>query len=506
MMYSAHRPTISLLLAAVLCAISLASQALISISEGNEPIGEHIALPTGAAEVANLPSRLGYKEGPPFGGGEYFFEYHCTDTQEFNGALEKFGAIRTPRVARQSLISVSSQKTHLLDIEPLLLVVHDANRDGDSPEAFVTFEKRTDWTFTVWNPESYYRHFFNPQAVLSDHPNFRQPFPPPRIDVYLGGDCPIDWDKVKVPSNVRVIDKRVKAAPGDLEDGGLICGRLYDMATHQLIEDARVILVKHDEGRTWEKVAETKTGQDGLFKIAVVPRGYYRIRVSAAGYAGRETGSFSNRSGHEHLEFDAVLSAMTTLKGRVVGDDGRGIPNVVVQPGDVIGIDGFGYECSDKPSATTDEKGHFELTALPRGFATIRCRAESLHQQGDIFERYSTFHYPWEESQVIQIVVTGTGVVTGRVMDTEGEPPYREFIAAIEPKGGNKPGSWGGSMKCKADGAFEFTGVPPGYYVVTVYPNPHSQGEACEPQTAVVKVGDTVKLEFVTEHAHKEVR
>ena len=49
-----------------------AAYALIEVGYGNKPTG-NMGWPTGAEEVADLPSRLGYKVGPPFGGGEYYF-------------------------------------------------------------------------------------------------------------------------------------------------------------------------------------------------------------------------------------------------------------------------------------------------------------------------------------------------------------------------------------------------------------------------------------------------
>ena len=63
------------------------------------------------------------------------------------------------------------------------------------------------WTFTIWSPGSWYHLFNHPKGFWdADHPNFRQPVPVPAIDVYVGKDSPIEWAKVKVPQNVRVVD------------------------------------------------------------------------------------------------------------------------------------------------------------------------------------------------------------------------------------------------------------------------------------------------------------
>ena len=128
-----------------------------------------------------------------------------------------------------------------------------------------------------------------------------------------------------------------------------------------------------------------------------------------------------------------------------------------------------GYQCVPKPSATTDEEGFFELQSLPEGLTQIRCRASSLHQETSIFDIYKVSTKPWDKPEDIKIVMSGTGLVCGKVVGIDGKPPKRAFIAEIEPKGGNKIGSWGGSMQCKKDGSFEFKGVPPGEYIVITF-------------------------------------
>ena len=72
-----------------------------------------------------------------------------------------------------------------------------------------------------------------------------------------------------------------------------------------------------------------------------------------------------------------------------------------------------------------------------------------------------------------------------------------ELIAELEPAGGSRIGSWGGSMTCKSNGTFEVKGVPPGEYVVTVKPNPMKEGDATDTKTVKVEAGRTIDLEFV---------
>jgi len=478
--------------------------ALITGSEGNKPI-PNMGWPTGSEAVANLPSRLRYMEGPPFGGGEYFFEYHCKDTAEFNSALKLFGAIRVPRTANRSLGTFGGETVRIVDEKPLLLVVHDGPKQestlGGKPPA--SEESRVDWTFTVWAPENYHNLFSNPKGFFdSDHPNFRQPVPPPRIDVYVGGGGPIAWEKVEVPSNVRVIDRRAVARP-PVADRGLIRGAVYDIATHRVIAGAEIVLAKRGERGALQETIRTKTDDNGAFEIKGIPKGYYQIHVRANGYAARNVGAFDNGDGYTCHELDALVARTAALRGRVTDKKGDPIAGVRVRAECTLGIDGLGYECADQPSTTTNAQGRFELRSVPEGFARVDCSAPTLHQETLMFDLHGVSARPWDKPEEITIVMTGTGVVRGKVVDASGKPPTRPFIAEIEPKGGARVGTWSGSMQCQKDGSFEFKGVPPGEYVVNTRPNPASDSDIGPPRPVPVTAGETVELEIVSHSAHK---
>lgn len=499
-----QRLLISFCVAAVFSVFSTAASALIEVCEGNNPV-ENMGWPNGAEEVANLPERLGYRVGPPFGGGEYYFRFPCESTERFNEALRRFGAIRTPRIGREFLSSLDGRRARVADAKPFLLVVHD--RPKAPPEDRRAREAgedraRVDWTFTIWNPEAYHRLFSNPKGLFaSNHPHYRQPVPPPRIDVYLSKGGPIEWKEVKVPDNVRVIDMRSQSAPVNVRDGGVVRGAVYDTGTHQGVVGAKVALIQRTERRVRKQAASAQTGENGLFHISAVPQGYYEVHVLAEGYAGRKAGVFDNRSGHAYLEFDTLISRRASLKGVVVDDKGNPIPGVKVSARNTVAIDGLGYQCASEPVATTDAKGGFEISSLPEGFTGMRCRAPALHQKTSIFELYRVSSRPWEERADVKIVMTGTGVVRGKVVGKDGKAPTRSFVVNLEPKGGSRIGTWGGSMQCDEGGAFEFKGVPPGEYVLIAQPNPMTKGEASEPRPVVVTTAGVLEVEIVNDHA-----
>jgi hypothetical protein len=115
---------ILLCFAVVVSVFPMWASALIEFSEGNAPV-ENQGWPDGSEAVANLPERFGEEVGPPFGGGEYCFRYHCKDTAQFNAALAKFGAIHVPRTSRVAFSSFAGENPRLDDPKSLLLVVHD---------------------------------------------------------------------------------------------------------------------------------------------------------------------------------------------------------------------------------------------------------------------------------------------------------------------------------------------------------------------------------------------
>lgn len=143
------------------------------------PVGDH-PWPSGSRAVIDFPTRFMWWQDPPMGGGRYHFHYRCTTTDEFNEALEAFGAIQANR---------------------LELIVHEAS-GGESH-----------WIFTVWDDEVWKSNMdlIEPTAPLFLPSSLRPP-PAPRINLYAGGPCPLVWEDVIVPPNVTVVDRRTGPA------------------------------------------------------------------------------------------------------------------------------------------------------------------------------------------------------------------------------------------------------------------------------------------------------
>src|SRR5437764_1236577 len=86
-------PLFAGLLILLLCAVA---QALILVGRGNDPVQDH-NWPAGSLELANLKSRVGWYEGPPFGGGQHCFLYRG-DHNALQQAIDLFARIGAPQL------------------------------------------------------------------------------------------------------------------------------------------------------------------------------------------------------------------------------------------------------------------------------------------------------------------------------------------------------------------------------------------------------------------------
>ena len=461
--------------------------ALIQVGRGNAPVQDN-GWPDGALEVANLKSRVGWWEGPPFGGGEHQFLYRG-DTTTFQQALDAFAAIRAPA---------------------LDLVVHDGPHEspflklGEDTKT----ETRVDWTFTVWRPESWHRLFNNPKLIFYEKsPNFRKPVDPPRLDVYIYGGQ-VEWAKVKVPANVRLRDERASALGADLSDGSMIQADIFEMETGRPVYGARLLVEKisrqpgPDSPVLKERIAEAVAGASGRIQVSKVPADRIRVSVTAEGYAARRLDErLLNRP--EFLKFVVELAKVASVTGIVTDTQGHPIKGAKVRTATELGLNGLGYddgrhyEPPDSWSVATDAAGRFELKGLPTGFAQL-----FVSMAGYYFGDVHTIHDVPGTNVVLRLVGAGSIHITVTDKDDqaisrfEGNP----LIVEVEPKEGWKIGvsSWGGSANIRDDGTFDFTGVPPGEYRVSSRPNPgSSRRNYPEAQIVIVEFGKTAKVKLV---------
>jgi hypothetical protein len=444
--------------------------------KGNEPVRD-AGWPQGALEVANLKTRVGWWEGPPFGGGQWQFLYRG-DAAALNEALKAFAAIRAPR---------------------LELVIHD----GPHTNQFLKDEKdpksntRVDWAFTAWVPANWHFIYNNPKSTFgADRPQFRQPCPDPHLDVYVTEQ--IDWAKVKIPEGLTVVDQRAAAAGKELPmQGALLLGDVFDMASGKPVANAKFTIERRTNRGKYEEAASGTSDKDGRLTVQNIPAGAYRMVVSAPGYATREVDSEELRD-RQLLKKVVYLSTAVKFTGTVLGEDGRGAKGVQVRADTKLGIDGRGYPAPDSMTVTTDDKGVFTFDSLPAGYTQLHATAPGLYRVEDIFKIYdvvsprATMRSGFSEPVVIKMVRSG-GLKVKVVNLPNGKAEGVNI--SIEPAGGLKIGSWGGSANLKPDGTYAFENVPPGEYVVST--RPQHAGLPKDPNAKTIKIegGKTLEVE-----------
>jgi protocatechuate 3,4-dioxygenase beta subunit len=439
-----RRKTIGLMSLAVLClalVLPVPGLALIRVQSGDQPV-HNSAWPRGTTEVANQPNRVRYWEGPPFGGGEYNFEFCCQNTNQFNQALKALSAIEADRLEL------------VVHNGPLKSVFGEVNRE--SPDDLI------DFTFTVWDPKQWNWHFNRPNSVFfSDNPRFGKPVAPPRMDVYISDGGPIVWEEVQIPENLTVINKRPGSIAPEFAGKGLVDGKVLDSTSGQPISRARIVLIKRLEKGKTEKAVEGTTDEEGFCRIKGIAPGYYGLYVRADGYAPRRLADDYNNKRPEYHTFKTALARSSSIKGVVTDGEGNPIAGAKVWAADIVGIDGFGYLGPGNPSAISDKEGRFAIENLPEGSAAhIRCQSETLCLLKPKFLQRLTV--PCDD---LKLIMVATAVIRGTVVDKNGNLPSRQVDIYVRPVG-SRYGKWNGSQKCEFDGSFEFTGVPPGEYLV----------------------------------------
>ncbi len=393
--------------------------------------------PAGALPAANLPSRIFWAEGPPFGGGEWTF-FHTGDTAALQKCIDAFAGIESP--------------VHDIRVHPGHPNIPYSTRDAaGEPIGY-------DWSFTVWKADTFEK-LLGPKGApfMSRHPDFGATNAPLRFDVWVhaGG---ADWDAIKVPKNARIVDGRAEkhGFPSDQ----LTLQVHFLPAAGRPVEHGRVELVHQGTdspnggpGPAANAVGDTAT-------VTGIPTGPYQIVASAPDFVARVVGE-TTADGDTYRELSVALDPESLVAGIAVDRDGKGIPGVEIHAGEVIGSDGHGYAMPAAPGATTGDDGHFVLRGLPSSRVQLRAAKTGFHQV-------------WESSGIIQLPSTDLTirmVPTGSVRVSVGVGGTVHIQEAAR----RGVGSWGGSGNADPEGWVEFKDVPVGEYFVSPTPFPEDK-------------------------------
>lgn len=179
------------------------ASAAILTSEGNRtfvPLSP-LDLPAGAERLVNRPEKIGYWEGPPFGGGLHVVEFNTTSTSTANEALKDFSRIKAP--ALKLVLESGPRKSNFFDGHP-----YYQDQDTTPPKLNV------DYSFSIWNSDNYHRlhqttesaKYATGSASRSGNPVGSQ-VDPPTLVMYLS-EGRLTYDGIRIPSNLLLEDRR----------------------------------------------------------------------------------------------------------------------------------------------------------------------------------------------------------------------------------------------------------------------------------------------------------
>ena len=430
--------------------------ALITGGEGNQPIRDP-GWPDGAAEIFNHEARVAYWEGPPFGGGQYHAECRG-DAEAFNEVLAKFAKLEVKN--KRLIVNDGIGRSFWLN----------PNRDAAKKK-----NAQIDWQLMVWVAANWER-LSNMPPDLNPTDRKNNDSPPAEITLYTGGN--ISWDDVVVPDGIEVVDNRMEAHGYTASDGAVLEGTIADLATGDTIAGHVVlqeIKPKETGGYDYNTIKEVTANKEGKWVIKKTPAGWFQIVAAAEGFVPRIVGHIKVDEQPSWQAYHGQLAKPATVSGQVTTADETPLAGVNVRLSNLSAGDNARYKTPHDLKATTDADGKFEIANAPEGTATIH-----VHKEGYVRPGLGPgIEVPTSN---VQLQMTQSAELKVVVMFQTTELP-NAYIVNIEPEGGSKVGSWGGSANIDDQNQVVFKHIPPGKYTLVGHPNPHSAEEKSVPIT-----------------------
>src|SRR5215475_12134368 len=154
------------------------------------------------------------------------------------------------------------------------------------------------------------------------------------------------------------------------------------------------------------------------------------------------------------------------ITGRVVAEDGGGLPNVSVE---IYPLNTGQRNSGGRLSTTTDENGNFKFTGVSSRAYSIY--VNEVRGYVNPFTSYSERNYYRIGDQAVITMIRG-GVITGRVTTAEGEPMIGAQVSVMmtrDSEGNPVRRQYGSRQRWSDDrGVYRQYGLAPGTYVVVV--------------------------------------
>ncbi len=254
---------------------------------------------------------------------------------------------------------------------------------------------------------------------------------------------------VAVSDLVREVHRYGELLIVPLERGGSICGRVLDPdglpASGVLVCPSRRTIDWMDRSVDL-MIQTTSTGPEGTFCVEGVPAGEFYLESWSRMYFGPPTESIKLKAGEPVSGVEIRLQRWGTIRGRVLDESGAPVPGATIEH---VGLVDY----------RSDAEGRFvisRVSPVTRSF-DVRAKGFLISRRGGL---------PVVAEGVIEgldFVLSRGEILSGRVVDAEGQAVAAARIEALTPSG-----STGQETLTDADGRFLLSGLERGIFTVQV--------------------------------------
>jgi hypothetical protein len=296
-------------------------------------------------------------------------------------------------------------------------------------------------------------------------------------------------------------DPGVRLAPGSVQ-GATITGQVVDARTRQPLRGAIVSAAKVPSNRPGDLPnIGFRTGQDGRFVLRGVAPGIVNFQVTKTGYLPGPYASV--RPAVDGEQIDNVMLTVppaSAVGGRILDESGRPAAGALVTARRVAPVGGTAKMSLPQHSTRTDDDGQYWIGGLGAGDHNLMVQPSggppgpSGQSTGTVISatvRGETLvAAPAAGPQVVNVGLaigenladvnlvvrlpvivglpgrpadkTGTGAVSGRVIDPSGRGVANVFVSIAQ-----DARTFGSLVSTDSDGAFRFMNVPAGSFTVS---------------------------------------